>query len=242
MLAIGATVIDGGGPAARTTGLSTGSTRATATVTSRDLVEREELDGTLGYGATKDVSLGSPGTITALPEEGAVVDRGGVIAEVDGRAVRLLFGIRPLWRQLDAGVSDGPDVRQLEENLVALGHARPSSLTVDDTWTDATTQAVKRWQKAMGVEQTGTVAPAQVVVLPAAVRVAEHRTTIGAAAAGGTVLTVTGTEQVVTSSPWARPSRSSCRTAPAPPPPFGPSPPWSTRRPTRRRAGSRRSR
>lgn len=172
--------------------------KQTAAVTTRDLVEREELDGTLGYGERTDVAIAAQGTITGLATVGSVVDRGGVVAEVDGRAVRLLFGSRPLWRALDANVGDGPDVRQLEENLVALGMAKATTLGVDDDWTSATTAAVKRWHKANGVDQSGVVAPSDVVVLPGAARVAERKASIGSPAGSGPVLAVTGTEKVVT--------------------------------------------
>ena len=171
---------------------------ATAEVKTRDLVEREELDGTLGYGERRDLALSAQGTLTGLPDEGTIVDRGGVIAEVDGRAVHLLFGVRPLWRTLDANVTNGPDVRQLEENLVALGHGTTKNLRVDDDWTDATTAAVKRWQKANGVEQSGAVAPGDVVVLQGASRIAEHKASVGSPASAGPVLAVTGSEKVVT--------------------------------------------
>ena len=180
-------------------GRSDATGRSTVAVERRDLVEREELDGTLGFGPSSDVALpgAGPGTITALPAEGSTVERGGVLAEVDGRAVRLLFGARPMWRDLGPDVGDGPDVRQLEENLVALGHATASSLAVDDDWTDATTAAVKRWQQAMGVDQTGVVALRDLVVLAGAVRVADHRATVGGPAGGGPILSVTGTTKVV---------------------------------------------
>lgn len=170
----------------------------TVAVTTRDLVEREELDGTLGYGQRTDVALAGDGIITGLPAEGSVIERGGVIAEVEGHGVRLLFGARPLWRPLDANVTDGLDVRQLEENLVALGHATSANLTVDGDWTDGTTAAVKRWQKTDGVKQSGTVAPGDVVVLPGAARIAERKASLGSRAGSGPTLAVTGTEKVVT--------------------------------------------
>ncbi len=198
-VAAGALVLDAG----RSSGTSAGDVagppaRQTVAVTTRDLVEREELDGTLGYGERRDVGLAAQGTITALAPEGSVVDRGGVLAEVDGREVRLLFGTRPPWRALGPSVSDGPDVRQVEENLVALGHATSADLTVDDDWTSATTAAVKRWQEANGEERSGTIEPGDVVVLPGAVRIAEHTLSPGSPATSGPALAVTGTEKVVT--------------------------------------------
>jgi hypothetical protein len=70
---------------------STAAGAATAEVTRRDLEEREELDGTLGYGDARQVSLSAGGTITALPALGSVIDRGQMVVEVDGLAVPLLF-------------------------------------------------------------------------------------------------------------------------------------------------------
>jgi peptidoglycan hydrolase-like protein with peptidoglycan-binding domain len=88
-------------------------------------------------------------------------------------------------------------VRILEENLVALGHADASSLTVDDVFTSATTAAVKRWQDALGLEETGIVQPSDAVVRAGAVRVSQPTGTIGGGA-GGPVLSVTGTERRIT--------------------------------------------
>lgn len=170
---------------------------ATAEVARRNLEESEELDGTLGYGDTSDVSLSTQGTITALPALGSTIDRGQTVVEVDGRAIPLFFGARPFWRNLDANATDGPDIQELEENLTALGYANSGNLTVDQDWTSATTAAVKRWQEAQGRDETGTVAPGDAVVLPGAVRVNDWPTPVGGAA-GGPVLTVTGTAREIT--------------------------------------------
>ncbi|HEX8803970.1 MAG TPA: peptidoglycan-binding protein [Acidimicrobiales bacterium] len=207
-------------------GSATGSeATATAAVTRRDLEERADLEGTLGYGDTSEVALGSSsgsdgsdgsdgseggpaddgdggdggdgGTITGLPAVGTVVDRGQALAEVDGRPVPLLLGPRPLWRRLAAGVDDGPDVTQLEMNLVALGVATGDELTVDDHWSAATTAAVEEWQGSLGLDATGVVEPGDLVFLPGAVRVVDHPTPVGGSASG-TVLEVTGTTRSVT--------------------------------------------
>jgi Putative peptidoglycan binding domain len=169
----------------------------TATVTRRDLEERTRLTGRLGFGQAQEVSLSSGGTITALPALGSVVDRGQTLIEVDGVPVPLLFGARPLWRELGPGVEDGLDVEQVEANLVALGFASPGALTVDQHWTSATTNAVKEWQRSLGRPTTGAVSPADAVVLPAAVRVAGHPTPVGGPA-GGAVIEVSGTARLVT--------------------------------------------
>jgi Putative peptidoglycan binding domain len=170
---------------------------ATAEVTRRNLEEQEEVNGTLGYGESSQVSLNSTGTLTALPALGSVIDRGQTVVEVDGLPVPLLFGARPFWRQLDANSEDGVDIQELEENLVALGYATSDTLTVDQDWTAATTAAVKAWQEALGREETGTVSPSDAVVLPGAVRVTDWPTPVGGPASGA-VLAVTGTTRQVT--------------------------------------------
>jgi putative peptidoglycan binding protein len=194
--------------------------QATAEVTKKDLEERAELDGTLGYGDAVELSLsgasdssdegdgsdptdpsdgdgGGSGTITHLPDVGTVVHPGETLLEVDGRPVPLMGGERPLWRTLGAGVDDGPDVAQLEYDLVALGIVTTDELTVDEEWTSATTDAVEEWQESLGLEETGTVSPGDLVFYPGAVRVTDHPTPVGGSASG-TVLEVSGTTQDVT--------------------------------------------
>ena len=170
----------------------------TATVTRQDLVARTELDGTLGYSGQLSVLGRLQGTVTDLPAVGTVVERGQPLYSVENRPVPLLYGDLPAWRDLVAGVPDGPDVRQLEQNLVAMGHATEAELTVDETFTSATAAAVKRWQKALGVEQTGSVELGQAVFLPGAVRVAEVKAVKGGPGApGAPVLTASTTTRVV---------------------------------------------
>ena len=193
-----------------------GAAASTAEVTRRDLEERAELEGALGYGETSELTLsgaantddgddpsadpsddGGGGTITGLPTVGSVVDRGQSLLEVDGEPVPLLLGDRPLWRTLGPGVEDGPDVAQLEANLVALGVVTADELTVDEAWTSATTDAVEEWQESLGLEETGSVSPGDLVFLPAAVRVVDHPTPVGGSSSG-TVLEVSGTTSAVT--------------------------------------------
>ena len=152
---------------------------ATAAVTRRDLRATEEVDGTLGYGEARLVANQRQGTVTALPSEGAVVTRGRALYRVDGKPVPLLYGRLPAWRALSAGVDDGPDVRQLEQNLVALGYDPDRAVTVDDHFTWATRAAVRRWQEALGLEETGTVRPGDAVWQPGPVRVASRKAAVG---------------------------------------------------------------
>ncbi len=204
-IAVGAAVVVTGGALSWVTvsgdgsSGSTGSAKAAAKakVSRTDLVSRLDVDGTLGYAGKYEVGSQLQGTITDLPAEGSVVERGQALYRVDNRPVTLLHGDVPAWRRLAQGVGDGPDVRQLEQNLVALGFAAEQELAVDDKFTAATAAAVRRWQKALGVEQTGAVELGEVVFLPGAVRVSELKAQKGSPAGQGPVLGATSTFRIV---------------------------------------------
>ena len=176
------------------------TTAATTPVVRADLAETTQLTGNLGFGAPVPVPLqGAAGTLTALPAPGAVVGAGRTLFEVDGAPVTLLPGTRPAWRDLSRGVPLGSDVRQLERDLVDLGYADRATLTVDDHFTWATSQAVRRWQRATHQPVTGAVALGRVAFLAAPVRVAAVQQPLGTAVQPGQpVLTVTATASIVT--------------------------------------------
>ncbi|NUU21974.1 MAG: peptidoglycan-binding protein [Streptomycetaceae bacterium] len=135
-----------------------------------------------------------PQIFTGLPRVGDVVKQGDAMFHVNGRPVPLFYGDAPLWRALAKGVANGPDVKLLKHNLVVLGFGQ--GLNVDDKFTDGTEAAVKRWQKSLGLPQTGRVDPSAVAVQPAAVRVTAVKAVIGAPAQGE-VATVSGTTRQV---------------------------------------------
>ncbi|MEV5779113.1 peptidoglycan-binding domain-containing protein [Streptomyces antimycoticus] len=99
-------------------------------------------------------------------------------------------------------MSDGADVKELKRNLVDLGYAAGLGLAVDEEFTDSTVIAVKRWQKALGLRQTGKVELGRAVVLPQKeVRVQEVTATPGSAVGSGAVLKVTGLNLAATVKP-----------------------------------------
>ena len=73
-------------------------------------------------------------------------------------------------------MSDGTDVRQLEENLLLLGYTRKGD-EIDRHWDDDTTAAVKRWQRDRGQTADGEIELGEVVFLPEAIRVTEIKST-----------------------------------------------------------------
>ncbi|WP_197361623.1 peptidoglycan-binding domain-containing protein, partial [Streptomyces clavuligerus] len=169
---------------------------STAPVVRTDLVTTQRVDGTLRYdGAYTVKARPGSGVLTWLPDVGDTLARGERVYAVNGRPVPLLYGDTPLYRTLEPGVDDGPDVEMLERNLKALGHG--PALTVDDHFTEGTADAVRAWQDSLGRTETGTAAPGDAVVEPGAVRVTETLGIIGADAAD-TLLTLSGTRRIVT--------------------------------------------
>jgi hypothetical protein len=114
----------------------------TAPVLRTNLISTVEVSGSLSYSGSYAVANQVAGTAyTALPGVGAVISRGQRAFEVDGAPVTLFYGARPQWRALSEGVTPGPDVAQLDRNLIALGYGR-SFLTVSEYFTPATAYAV----------------------------------------------------------------------------------------------------
>lgn len=168
-------------------------TQPTTAVTKQDLTETKEVDGTLGYGEQTKLGSAAQGTVTWLPTIGSVVTRGQPLARVDQKRVTLLYGTVPMYRTLSDG-AEGADVKQLETSLAALGY---TGFTVDHEYTENTADAVEEWQDDLGLDETGTVTPEQVVFLPGAIRVADHTAELGGKAGSG-LLSYTGTRRVVT--------------------------------------------
>jgi multidrug efflux pump subunit AcrA (membrane-fusion protein) len=211
--ALAALVIAGGGLAwgagllpprsaatAATASPTAGTTSAqTAAIERRTLTVTDDLDGTLGYEGSLAVPGQLAGTVTWLPGEGALIERGGRLYEVNGRGrAILLIGRRPAWRTMRRGVADGADIAQLEANLKALGFA-VKGLKVDNHWDAKTTASVKRWQKAARLPVDGVVDLGEVVFLPTSVRVTTTDASLGAQSGGGApVLHGSGPSRVVT--------------------------------------------
>lgn len=158
----------------------TGSTGATAPVTRGDLTDSKVFAGTLGYGAATGVPGAAAGTITWLPRSGDVIERDGALYAVDERDVRSMYGTVPLWRDLERGLQ-GADVRQLNENLAALGY----DVSVDDRFGPRTERAVRQWQRDRGHEVTAVLTADDVAFVDGAVRVASVDGRLGERIAGG---------------------------------------------------------
>lgn len=148
------------------------------------------MDGTLGYAGTYSVVNQAHGIYTSLPGAGQVIRDGQVLYRVSGNPVILLYGTVPAYRSLaegqDASSVTGPDVQELNSDLVAMGYVSRADLNPSsDEFSWATKYGLERLQAALGVKQTGELTLGQAVFLPSAVRVTAVQPTLGDQAGPG---------------------------------------------------------
>ncbi|HEY6761848.1 MAG TPA: peptidoglycan-binding domain-containing protein [Baekduia sp.] len=174
---------DGATPSAANDAVPLGS----AAVQAKDLIDRQDVNGALAFGDERAVGAPVAGTLTRLRAEGGTVRRGQSLMSIDARATAwVLYGRRPMYRDLGPGAADGGDVRQLERNLKALGY---DPGTVDADWTSATTAAVEAFQDDRDLDATGTLKAADVVVSDGPARVGAHKAGVGDAVRPGAPVT-----------------------------------------------------
>jgi peptidoglycan hydrolase-like protein with peptidoglycan-binding domain len=196
VVAAGVFYLRGSHPTAAASGQQPSS--SLATVEKRTLSSRVSVSGTLGYLGAYQVVNGAQGHWTSLPAVGQVISQGQTIASVDGSPVVLFYGAIPAYRDFRLGMSDGEDVKQLEQNLLALGYGNSSNLVASGHFDAFDVAAVKRWQKAMGLAQTGVISLGQVVFLPDAIRITSVAATLGSMAQpGAPMATATSTTRRV---------------------------------------------
>jgi hypothetical protein len=146
--------------------------------------------GVLTYRARSDGSPYSvinraPGIYTRLPDDGGRVDCGDVLYRVDDKPVLLLCGSTPAYRSLSKGAS-GPDVTELNANLVRLGYATRAQLDPSSgSFSSETAFALEKVQSRLGEDRTGSLKLGQAVFLPESVRIAKVTGELGGSAQPG---------------------------------------------------------
>ena len=168
-------------------------------------VERRTLSAMVSQGGVltyRAQAGGSPysvinrtrGTYTKLPPAGEVIAQGHVLYRVNNRPVVLLYGSTPAYRTLSAGAA-GPDVAELNTDLVALGYGSWSQRrSRSAVFGSATTTALMKLQATVGLARTGTLTLGQAVFEPSAVRVTSMSALLGGSARPGeTVMQGTST-------------------------------------------------
>lgn len=158
---------------------------STATVVRTNLATTVLTEGTLGYAPTRPVVNQIVGTYTWVPAAGSRVAPGRPLYRVDNLPIVLMRGGTPAWRPFVLGMTDGPDVRELQANLIALHYATGLFSAPTGTFDWLTADAVERWQLANGYPVTGEITLGQVVFLPSAVLVGAQNAAPGQAATAG---------------------------------------------------------
>lgn len=148
--------------------------------------------GTLTYRARSD---GSPysvinqarGTYTQLPEGGDKISCGDVFYRVDDDPVLLLCGAVPAYRNLRSGDA-GNDVRQLNQNLDALGYDGAAGVDIaadDNAFTSKTERALRALQQVKGSAVTGSLGLDDAIFQPDSMRIAQVTGELGGPAQPG---------------------------------------------------------
>lgn len=103
------------------------------------------------------------GVVTSIEfTDGDTVAAGDVLFTVNLRPAVIAAGDVPAFRDLAVGTT-GRDVAQLESLLGELGHL---SEAPDDVFDESTADAVRDWQKALGVPSDGIVLQGDVLFTP----------------------------------------------------------------------------
>jgi peptidoglycan hydrolase-like protein with peptidoglycan-binding domain len=141
------------------------------------------------------VSYAQGAVYTSLPSVGEVIARNHSLYAIGGQPAILLYGPTLATRAFLTGMSAGPDVAELNANLDALGYG---SGLAGDEFTAATATAVRAFQAAHGLAQTGELALGSVVFESGAVRVTSVTPTVGMGVTPGPALAVSSTARQVT--------------------------------------------
>jgi len=158
-------VLTAGSPNVGTGGGANKTLSGFATVQRRNLVSTNTESGTLGYKNSETVYNWESGAITWLPAVGKVIRPGHTLFDIANEPVVLMDGTVPAYRDLESSDSSGPDILELNQNLVELGYD-PHGIVVDDKWQAATTAGIDALQAAQGQPVTGSLSLGKVVFLP----------------------------------------------------------------------------
>lgn len=151
--------------------------RPTETVQRSDLTDTTDTTGTVGFGSQWQAPIDAEGIVTKRHDKGTIVEPGDELIRIGDKPVTLAQGSAPMYRTLElVGTSkskhlQGDDVRQLQEFLLSKGHDDSGRMEADGIFGKATRNAVKAWQKEVGLEQTGSVNRSQLVFHDGSLRI-----------------------------------------------------------------------
>jgi len=137
-----------------------------------DVAQRQVVPGTFGYQGSYSVVNELPaGIATWVAGPGRVIARGQALYRLADQPVTLFYGLVPAWRDIGPGMTAGPDVRELNQNLIALGFDPARQIQPGEVFSWSTEAAILRWQQARGLLLTGIIALGEIAFLPGPLRV-----------------------------------------------------------------------
>ncbi len=148
----------------------------TEVVTRRDLTETRTSTASVSYGDPWQAAIEATGVVTRRHDRGTIVEPGQALIWLDTKPVYLAEGEVPVYRTLEltsrraSKQQTGDDVTQLQRFLLDQGHNDSDRLIADGVFGTSTQRAVKAWQKANGLKETGAVDRSQLVFHPSSVR------------------------------------------------------------------------
>lgn len=156
----------------------------TASVTRGDLASERAFRATISFGEPWPLGIDRTGTVTAAVAAGTIIEHGDELVRIDEKPVFLAAGTMPMYRTLERidtrqrdennkrlTLLEGADVVQLQTFLVGRGHDDDGKLEIDGIFGNSTEKAVRAWQKATSLPQTGRLGSGQVVFSPDPVRI-----------------------------------------------------------------------
>jgi peptidoglycan hydrolase-like protein with peptidoglycan-binding domain len=157
-----------------------------------NLTVKTTAGGTLGgTPAPLAFTAQTAGVVTELPPVGSTIIQGQVLYRLDNEPVVLLYGSTPIYRPFTPGMPAGPDVVELEQDLINLGFGQPYGLTANGDFNFADEQAVRAFNEAEGLPSGDSISEGSVLFEPGPVFVAAVNAGLGQAiATGGSVVTL----------------------------------------------------
>tara|TARA_A100000164_G_scaffold378611_1_gene420657 strand:- start:3498 stop:4148 length:651 start_codon:yes stop_codon:yes gene_type:complete len=148
-------------------------------------------------GPSQKLSNAAVGKVTWLPAAGDLIEFGTALYAIDDKPVILLKGSLPMHRTIRYKIADGPDVAQLERNLVDLGYAvdeavsgLATDLTIDHHVTPLTVSSIRAWQLSLGITSTGVVDQGDIIFRPEPVQISSVHSELGDNIDGESIVSV----------------------------------------------------
>lgn len=127
-----------------------------------------------------------PGTVTSVAPAGSKIAAGDVLYVIDDQPTVLLYGSIPAWESFSPGMASGPDVEELQQNLIALGYG--VGIVANGEYSYQTEAAVEVFTKAVGLPKGDQLALGSVLFEPGAVIVSAAKVLPGTLVNSGSAI------------------------------------------------------